>query len=468
MPKGPLVGRALLQLTNRLRDSRVLDILGEIESEPRASRQQIRARQFARLSYILAAAEAHVPYYRELFRSLGIRSRDIRTFDDFSRLPVLTKDIVRERQRDLINETVPATDLIKHNSGGSTGVPLSFLHDRRYLDASEAGTFRNLQQCGWRPGEMYAFFWGCTDRHNRMSRFEWALRQWMRRHYQFDPFRSGPADMDQWLRVWRRIRPRAAVGYASTVGRFATHLETTGQTVAPLRGVITTGEKLYPPQRAAIQRVFQCPVFDCYGSSEVRNLAAECPSGRMHINEDFVVLELDRSAPAFAGATAGPAPFIVTSLWSRGMPFIRYRNEDCGELLDEVCDCGNQFALLKLDIGRVNDNFTMPDGRIIHGLFFTYLMYGSQGIASFQFHQTAPDAITLWVVPTGSYGDVRERVVRNAVEKIRSLAAVPIRVAVCEVGEIPLTRAGKHRYTRSDVTVAGAAPAVTAEERVSA
>lgn len=446
-------GRLLIGIAQRLRRSRSLTLFHEIQRAPYASPEEVASNQLARLSALLAHAEARVPYYREMFRGLGISSRDIRSMKDFAQLPVLTKDIVRERQRDLIREDVPLESLSKHHSGGSTGVPLTFYRERAYMDASDAGTFRNLAQSGWRPGEMIAFFWGWNDNLYRMSRWQFELRQSLRRMYQFDPFHSGAADMERWYARWATLGARVALGYASTIARFAEHIEATGKSIQPLRGVFTTAEKLYPQQRDVISRVFGCKVYDCYGSSEVQNIAAECPHGRMHVNADYVVLEVDRSA---AGAGAAP-PFLVTSLWNYAMPFIRYRNEDCGELLEEACDCGNNFPLMKLDIARVSDNFVLPDGNVVHGEFFTHLMYGSEGITNFQFHQTAPDSITLWVVP----GDeakraAKERVLRSAVEQIERLAAPgEIKVEVRETEMIPLSSAGKHRFTRSDVKTEG-------------
>ena len=445
--KSPVIGRLLLDVTQRLRRSRSLALLDEIERVPYAP--DVLAVQFERLSALLAHAEARVPYYREMFRSLGISSRDVRSLEDFAKLPVLTKDIIRERQRDLIREDVALENLLPHHSGGSTGVPLTFYRDRSYLDASEAGTFRVMQQAGWQPGEMVAFFWGGNERLYGMTHWQFELRQKLRRMYQFDPFHSGTAEMDQWLERWPTLGARVALGYASTIARFAAHIDATGQQVAPLRGVFTTAEKLYGPQREIIARVFKCHVYDCYGSSEVQNIAAECPRGRMHVNADYVVLESERSETAGAGEAA---PFILTSLWNYSMPFIRYRNEDCGDLIDERCDCGNNFPLMRLNIGRTSDNFILPGGRVVHGEFFTHLMYGSEGIANFQFHQTAPDAITLWIVPLPGTSAQREPVVRAAVEQIRELAPErEIKVEVRETASIPLSSAGKHRFTRSDV-----------------
>jgi len=445
-----LVGRALLSATLRMRKSDALGAYAEIAGALRAPREQVLAAQMASLSRLLAYAEQWVPYYRQMFSELGITSRDVRSLDDFARLPVLTKDIVRERQRDLLSEDPSVGPLVAHHSGGSTGVPLTFFHDRRYLDYALATDYRTYAQAGWRPGEMTAFFWGWPKRMYGMSRLEFEARQLLRRDYQFDAFRSGSADMDRWVRTMHRLRPAIAVGYASTAARFAEHLLGTGQRVRPLRGVFTTAEKLYPPQREALEAAFGCRVYDCYGSSEVRNVAAECPSGRMHVNADGVLLETGDPLPGGGGL----APFIVTSLRSRGMPFIRYRNEDCGALVDGECDCGNGAPLVRLEIARVSDNFVLPGGHVVHGLFFTHRLYGSKGIANFQFHQTKPDHITLWVVPVPGADAEREASIQRLLADFAALSPVPITIDVRQTDHIPLSAAGKHRYTRSDVAAA--------------
>lgn len=443
----PLIGRLMLDVTQRARRSRSLAVFREIKAAPFVPVSVARADQFQRLRLLLAHAEARVPYYREMFRSLGVTSGDINTLEDFAQLPVLTKDIIRERWRDLVREDVALESLSKHHSGGSTGAPLTFYREHRYMDASEAGTFRNLAQAGWRPGEMVAFFWGWNDALAAMPRWKFELRQTIRRMYQFDPFRSGPADMEGWLKRWRTLDASVALGYASTIARFAQFVEERGTRVAPLRGVFTTAEKLYPQQREIISRVFGCRVYDCYGSSEVQNIAAECPRGAMHVNADYVVLETDDCE-----GEEGPKPFLVTSLWNYAMPFIRYRNEDCGSLAAGLCDCGNSFPLMELNIARVSDNFVLPGGRVVHGEFFTHLMYDSEGIANFQFHQTAPDHITLWIVPSVEGApEARTRTLDAAVAQIKALTPEPVTVEVRETDAIPLSSAGKHRFTRSDV-----------------
>jgi phenylacetate-CoA ligase len=444
---GPFLGRLLLELKCRVRGFDTLRVLKEIEQTPFLPAEKARQNQFNKMIALLAHAEAHVPYYRELFRKLGMRSQDVRNWDDFAKIPILTKDVVREKQGELAREDVPQEKLKLHFSGGSTGVPLKFFRSREYMVASDAGVYRNLQQCGWRPGEMIAFFWGGNEKIYAMSRWEFELRQFFRRSYQFDPFHSGEAEMADWARRWPRIRPRVVLGYASTIARFAAFLDAKSQSVERIKGVFTTAEKLYRPQREVIERVFNCKVFDCYGSAEVQNIAAECTQGRMHINADYVVLEEDKAVDA------GPRPFLLTSLWNWSQPFIRYRNEDCGYLSQELCSCGNHFPLMRLEIARTSDNFLFPDGRVVHGEFFTHLMYGGDGIANFQFHQTATDEIVLRIVPGPGDSQARQNKIREAIRQIQSVSpGHAVRVEVREVDAIALSSAGKHRFTRSDLS----------------
>ena len=447
----PVSGRLILASALRLRRSRSMAVYEQIRHEPFMPEAEVRRRQWERLSALLAHAVDKVPYYRKLFAAEKITPSDIRTFEDYARLPILTKDIIREHWRDLVREDVPLDSLQPHFSGGSTGVPLRFFRSPDYMEDSEAGTWRNMAQCGWRPGEMIAFVWGGNDKVYAMSGWEFELRQWLRRQYLFDPFYSGPADLDRWLGVLRRIGATVIFGYASTIARFAEHLAATGQQAPPMKGVFTTAEKLYPAQRITIGRVFGAPVFDLYGSSEIQNIAAECPQGKMHINTDFVHVET--SVPATPDT---PPLLLLTSLRNFSMPFLRYRNEDCGALAEGGCDCGNHFPLMQLRIARSSDNFGLPDGRVVHGEFFTHLMYGTDGIASFQFHQTAIDAFTLWIVPApGDFAEARRKAAREAVRQIQALCpSAKLDVQVREVDSIPLSSAGKHRFTRSDVPLA--------------
>jgi phenylacetate-CoA ligase len=437
-----VIGRALFSLAHRLRGSAALEVLEEIRGESALPAAQVRERQWARLSAMLAHAEAKVPYYRRVFVELGITARDIRTPADFAAFPVLTKDLIRTHRDELIAEGTDRSQLLVHRSGGSTGVPIEFYHDRAATDLSDAGTYRNFLQCGWQPGEMIAFFWGFSERLEAMSRIEFAARQHLRRSYQFDPFRQSDADFARWLEVLRRLRPAIVYGYASSMGLFAEWALRTGQRLPSVKGLFCTAEKLLPRQREAMERAFGARAFDVYGSSEVRNIACECARGTFHLNADFVYAEVED--PAREGAQ----PFLLTGLIDRSMPFIRYRNEDCGTLGAETCGCGSGFPALHLDIARQSDSFRFANGRVVHGEFFTHLFYGVGSVRMFQFRQVAVDRLEVLAVPEPSVGGV-EAALAGIRAQVEALAPGQLTCDVRLVSEIPLTNAGKHRFTVS-------------------
>jgi phenylacetate-CoA ligase len=437
-----MIGRTLFSVTHRLRKSRALDVLAEIRGEAALPAEEVLARQWARLQGMLQHAESKVPYYRQVFADLGITARDIRTPADFAAFPVLTKDLIRAHGSDLIAEGTDRSTLLTHRSGGSTGVPLEFYHDRAATDLSDAGTYRNFLQCGWQPGEMIAFFWGFNDRIEAMSPLEFEARQFMRRSYQFDPFRQSDEDFARWLTTLRRIRPSIVYGYASSIGLFAEWALRTGARVPKVKGLFCTAEKLLPRQREAMERAFQSKAYDVYGSSEVRNIACECVRGTFHLNADFVYAEVED--PTMAEAQ----PFLLTGLIDRSMPFIRYRNEDCGTLGAGECGCGSGFPAMRLDIARQSDSFRFENGRVVHGEFFTHLFYGVEGVRMFQFRQVALDRVEVLAVPEPTAGGL-DPVLAGIRSQVEALAPGQLTCDVRVVSEIPLSSAGKHRFTVS-------------------
>lgn len=440
-----MIGYGLFRLTHALRKSNSIRLYQASEQEPFISRDEVLARQLGRVRELIAHAEANVPYYRRTFRAAGVGAGDLHSIDDLRHFPVLTKDDVRANLEELVDERLQKSDLYVHRSGGSTGLPLTFYRGREYLDASDASVYRHYAQCGWKPGDMIAFFWGWNERLNKMPRWQFELRQWLRRQYQFNPFASGPEDLRNWVTTYRRIKPTIVMGYASTIALFAREVENAGMDVPPVKGVFTTAEKLYPSQRELVTRILGAKTYDLYGSSEIHNISAECPSGRMHLQCDYVYTETLSAAMD----AVEPEPFLFTSLKARAMPFIRYRNEDNGRLVSGSCDCGRGFPLMSLDISRVFDNFPLPNGRVVHGQFFVIQFYGIREVRAFQFYQPRLDEIILRIV--GEPGVLESEAVQKGIANVRALdPALTVRVE--QVDTIPLSHAGKYQYTKSDVS----------------
>src|SRR6185437_1041049 len=97
---------------------------------------------------------------------------------------------------------------------------------------------------------------------------------------------------------------------------------------------------LYDFQRRLVEKVFNCAVAMEYGARDAGLLANECPNGGFHIPAEGVLIEID------APDSTGLGEIVVTNLYSKAMPIIRYRTGDVGRLLGGACSCGRGLPRL--------------------------------------------------------------------------------------------------------------------------
>ena len=138
--------------------SNIFKYLRELEKSQWLTPEEIKDLQWNRLKKMLQHAYENVPYYKNVFKSLGATAEDIRSPNDFTRLPVLTKEDIRENINDRLAKNY-GNDLIPNATGGSTGKPLRFFHDREFELNKYAATYRHFQMTGWQLGDKMALLW---------------------------------------------------------------------------------------------------------------------------------------------------------------------------------------------------------------------------------------------------------------------------------------------------------------------
>ncbi|MFN8545804.1 MAG: methyltransferase domain-containing protein [Candidatus Binatia bacterium] len=369
----------------------------------------------------------------------------MRTFDDYARIPILTRGDVLENLDELWSRAFRRDDLLLLGTGGSTGVPMHYYKDVAYLDRSQVVLARSQQWAGKGRWELLAHFGSKREPSGLRGEVKRLLRALTERRLYFDTFAAAPGDLAQWVSVLRRYRPRFAYGYPSMLEYFSRWAIEAGVELPPFAGVLVSAETLHPHQAELLSTVFRAPIFNFYGSREVQNIGATCVAQRMHQVADWVYAEFVHDAGL-------PAPrVVVTPFECWGMPLIRYANGDLASAVTGSCACGLPFPLMGLDVTRVVDVFVMPDGTRVYGQFFTHLLYGVGGVRQFQFHQTAVDRIRLRVVRDRDFDAESERKLGEVVRDIHKKAGPEVRVDIEYVEDIPRTAAGKHIFTRSDV-----------------
>ena len=448
-----IYGRMLLPFHERmLHGRRTFRYLAELEESQWLTPSQIAARQLHSLRRLLKYASEKCPFFKEEWTSRGLDPTALTRLDDFTRWPLLTREEIHSH-RFRLRTTDSKMTLLSKATGGSSGVPLQFDLNVESHERREAATYRGYGWASAGPGTRQFFLWGVPlGTRTRRQRMKDRLYNAVHRRSLVSSFSLSRDSIPQVLSSLNRCRPQAIVAYTSALYSLAWELAETKIVPFSPKTVIVGAEKLHPFQRELIERVFQAPVFETYGSREVMLMGAECDKhAGLHLSAENLLVEVigDDGRPANDGEEGN---VVVTDLTNFGMPFIRYVNGDRAIAGYRTCGCGRGLPLLRQVAGRQADILRTPSGRILTGLFFPHFLKDFPAIERYQVTQEAIDEVRLDVVLRRDRSSFDRSLVR---EGIASYLGSDVRLEVAEVDHIPLTSAGKHRVVVSKLPSAG-------------
>lgn len=427
-----------------LRRRHTLAWLAQYEKDQWLPRERIAALQLQRLQQLLAHCEREVPYYRKRWQALGIRAADIRTLDDYARLPVLTKDDIRANFADLQAESWRGRLLFKA-TGGSTGEPLRFGYTRESNDRRTAVMWRGYRWAGSRMGRRTLFLWGgAVGDPSRAHLLKDRIYNALFARRVVNSFHMTEANLAEYADAIDRYRPEVIVAYVEPLVRLAKWINATGRKGWHPQSIIGAAESLHDFQKEILQQAFGCPAFNTYGCREFMLIASECEKRHgLHINADHLVVEL-RGHP-----TPGePGEVVITDLFNYGMPLLRYVNGDVATVATRDCDCGRGLPLLERVDGRKLDAIRTPAGNILPGEFFPHMLKDVPGLARFQLVQRQLDRLDLAIVRGPGYEEASQGYIRREVGKVLGDS---VQLDIRYVDDLPLTRSGKLRVTVSEL-----------------
>ena len=400
------------------------------------------------LREILLHSRRSVPYYAKLMATL----KESEIIDDpegcLRTLPILTKDIIRAEFDQLKSEDLTRREWYYNTSGGSTGVPIKLVQDKEYRSLSVAVTMLYSHLVGHEEGEPIAFVWGSErDIFQASVGLKARLRKFVFNTNMINAFRMTEEQMRECLSLFSRRPPKLIIAYAQSLYELACFAEREGIFIARQNAIITSAGTLYGFMREAITRVFQCPVYNRYGSREVGDIACERPGlkGLWVAPWGNYVEVVDHDSASLRCGAEGD--LIITCLTNFAMPLLRYQIGDRGTLAQHR-RLGGQ--VLERVSGRNVDTFKLRDGTLIDGEYFTHLMYFRDWVRKFQVVQKEYDNVVFRVELSQPSEPPKPELMEIATGT-RAVMGASCHVNFEFPKEIPPACSGKFRFTISEI-----------------
>ncbi|MCB1031959.1 MAG: phenylacetate--CoA ligase family protein, partial [Acidimicrobiales bacterium] len=387
-------------------------------------------------------AANQVPFYRDTWSR---EEKQAATAGELSALPLLTKEPLRADPIQFVNpELRPRRPMVLHTSG-SSGTPIASYWSIDELRESMA--VREARSAEW-AGTSFKYprstFSGRMVEPDPNSTGPFYRFNAIERQIYLSPFHLSAATAPKYVEAFRRHKIQWATGYAVSYALLAGFILSEGIEPLKLRSVITTSEKLTDPMREKISAAFGCQVFEEYSSVENVSFASECEHGSLHVSPDVGVVEILRpdGTPTSPGEVG---EVVVTGLYRRVQPLIRFRIGDYATWGDGNCACGRAMPVIAEVQGRTEDVVTGADGRQLvrfHGIFVDL-----PGVVEAQVIQETLTQFRILVVPDSRFGP--ETVADIQARMVQRLGDVSVEVE--QVEQVPRTKAGKYQAVISHV-----------------
>ena len=433
---------------------KLLDTLKELRGQERWTRQQLEEHQAKALQVLRQYAYERSPFYQKFHKGLTDRP--------LHELPVLTKGIMMEHYDELVTDrSLHLKDIrtfAEHGeagqpyrnhywvnaTSGSSGHPGFFLFDQAEWSYVLASFARAQEWSGVQINlahrQRMATVASISPWH-MSSQVAATVKSWWRPSLRVPASQPLAKTIEQ-LNEWQ---PEVLVAYASMLGILSEEQLARRLHIQP-KFVYAASEILTLQTRNRVKEAWGNEPFNQYVATETASIAAEHQAcRRMHFFEDLVITEIvDEQYRSVTPGEYG-AKLLVTTLFSRTQPLIRYELNDSVRVSKEPHNCGLPFAVLEGIQGRVEDSLTLPavaGGKVLIRPLVINRIMDIVPVSGWQVIQQADNGLLLLL--TGARGGLTDEELMKQISN--SLAQEGARVPyirIQRVAEIPKTAAGK-------------------------
>ncbi|MBS2017103.1 MAG: phenylacetate--CoA ligase family protein [Deltaproteobacteria bacterium] len=444
-----------------------------LDARERWSRDELLAYQRARVAELVAFACRASPFYRERFGLLDAREVDLEALPTLDKVTmmnafdrIVTDPRVRLERLEPHLATLADDDLFEGEhrvmtSSGSSGRRGVYVYDRSAWVVAMAGVLRWLRMLGAGPRlprRRRSAAIGAPDGKHMTYRMSKTLDVGigiMRRLSSMEPIERLCGELDD-------FQPEVMNAYPSIAAMLASE-QLEGRLRIRPRVVCTSSEMRTAEMTEVIRRAWGVMPFDCLGLTETGILAVDCSEHRgMHVFEDLCVFEVVGADGKPASPRTAGARVLITNLFNRTQPLVRFEVTDLVTVDDTPCACGRSSLRITAIDGRTED-VLLVKGKPVHPLHLIGPISAIVAVRQYQVVQQGDRLVVSILLAAGAGANETSARVRSALSaSLASIGAGAAEIEVCVVDRIAREEgAGKVKLVKRDPRVA-APPAFSA------
>lgn len=367
-----------------------LMLLHQVRKNQWLKPSELEELQNKKLRAIVKHAYDNTEFYHYKFKKAGIHPDDIKTVNDLKKIPLTTKEEVREHSlNSILAKGVNLDNCRVIPTSGSTGKPLKAVYDIPADDFSRVVNLRSMMENGLKLRDKWVNIGDTRTATNP----KWFQKLGFFNLKTLNLFDNVKDQVDFLI----DINPDTLLGYPSQLSLIARYIKNNSIDGINPKNIFTTAELLDPPTRKLINSAFDVELVDLFGCIEVNRTAWECSEHcGYHLDVDSVISEFIQEDENVAPGEKGEV--VYTCLYNYAMPLIRYEVGDVGVPSDELCSCGRGLPLMKSVEGRSDDFIILPSGRLISPIILALVMKHSHGILEYQIVQDDSDNVSVFII----------------------------------------------------------------------
>ena len=433
----------------------------ELQKNQWLSPEDARALRWARLQAILRHSRENIAFYRQLWQAHGVDPRRFDSEKDLVDLPVVTKQLLSEAQRNNLFLLSRRRDYQFAHTSGTTGQRFQVPFTLAGFQKKYANHLRQMYASGWRLGmksatihysghnQFRGAYSGRAEDEEPFARVRETALSIAHRRRVLTPYHQPETGDDPQVKAWyeqlRDYQPYMLETMDYNLPLLKEYIERNGlpRLSIPKTFVLGTHSEAL---LARLEEFFSTEIYDRYSPHEIEGVAYACSVRRgMHIAIDCYHTEfLDEHDRPVAPEETGT--IVVTDLDNDLMPLIRYRLGDVGHALAEPCSCGRGFPLMGQIDGRVRDLLDLRSGKKVAPARIADVLQDEPAVHLFQVVQYGDGAIVAHVVPCG--GTLPVAVSERILVRLTNLLGPAERISVTPARHIRLEPNGKCSFVK--------------------